>query len=134
SLDRLRTHSPLHRSSGKKPALTSCRFQARRSTWCIANWGCNSLPIGLRPCAKCAGLWVPEEDLRLWYGAAYTKALGLLCWRKRWSGTSVKRQQLSCVHHLGCPTLTSWPHLSATLVFRTLQFNSRLERFAFLRS
>ncbi len=28
----------------------------------IANWACNSSPIGLRPCVKCAGFLVPRED------------------------------------------------------------------------
>jgi SAM-dependent methyltransferase len=53
------------RSSGslhcKKPVLTSSRFRTVHSTLCIASWACNSLPIGPRPCAKCAEFLTRKE-------------------------------------------------------------------------
>jgi SAM-dependent methyltransferase len=39
--------------------------------------------------------------LMVWRGI--TKVPVLPCWRKHWSDTSVKRRQLSCARHLGCP-------------------------------
>ena len=48
-------------SIGKKLVLTSCRSRTVHSTLCIASWACNSLPIGPRPCAKCAEFLMPKE-------------------------------------------------------------------------
>ena len=48
--------------SGKKLVLTSCRPRTVHSTSCIANWACNSSPIGPRPCVKCTEFLVRKED------------------------------------------------------------------------
>ena len=56
------TRGPADHSSGKKLVLTSCRSRTGHSKSCIANWACNSSPIGPRLCAKCAEFFVPKED------------------------------------------------------------------------
>jgi len=70
--------------------------------------------------------------LMVWQGIH--ESPGLPRWRKHWSNTLVKRRQLSCARHLGCPIPMNWPPLFAPPVFRALLFNRGVGRFAFLRS
>ena len=87
-------------------------------------------PAALREMHRVLG--TKELALMVWRGIY--ECPGFAVWLTHCSDTLVKRRQLSCVRHLGCPMPTNWKLSFVPQVFRTLQFNSGVGPCAFLRS